>query len=107
MLGTLIRDLADESKASEALLSIGDIALVARIEHARRGDMTTGAYAAAAVARFADRAGDEDWLSLMGKMERADDPAAACLGAMIEWSLMQSESHGRSCGSLEGEHHHD
>lgn len=101
LLGDIIRNLTDESQATATLLHYGELPLLARIE-AARVDLTAGAYAAAAVARFADQADDECWVGLMGKIERSDDPAAACLRTMIEWSLKQERSAGCGCGHGHG-----
>ena len=102
LLGDMIRNLSDEAQAAEALLGLSDLPLVAAIEQARQAHgETAGGYAAGAVARFADQAGDEDWLALMNRIERTDDPAAACLRAMLEWSLKQDSTEGEtgcSCG---------
>lgn len=102
LLGDIIRDLTDEQMAMGALLALDDFSLVARIEATRKAHgETAGGYAANAVARFADGAGDEDWVGLMGAMERTRDPAAACLKRMIEWSLKQDaapRAHACSCG---------
>ncbi len=90
LLGQIIRNFTDESNVAEVLIGFGDLTLVARIEQAcRPRQETSSAYAAGAVARFADHAGDEDWLALMNKIARTDDPAGACLRTMIEWSLRQ------------------
>ena len=102
LLGQVIRDLADETKATEALIGLGDLALLARVETtgSAHGE-SRGAYAAGAVARFADQADDEAWLGLMNKIERTDDPASACLRTMIEWSLQQDApqaDHACTCG---------
>jgi hypothetical protein len=102
LLGDIIRDLTDEHCATGALVALGDLPLLAQIETARTAHgETAGAYAANAVARFADGASDEDWLGLMNAVERTDDPAGACLRRMIEWSLKQDaedEGHSCSCG---------
>ena len=102
LLGDIIRDLSSESTATAALVGLGDLPLLAQIETARTAhDETAGGYAAGAVARFADGAGDEDWLGLMNALERTDDPAGACLRRMIEWSLKQdaeAPAHACSCG---------
>jgi hypothetical protein len=102
LLGDMIRDLTDERNAAEALMALGDLPMVAAIEQARapHGE-SAGAYAAGAVARFADHAGDEDWLALMNTIERTDDPASACLRAMIAWSLKDEAQDGHAgctCG---------
>jgi hypothetical protein len=100
LLGQMIRNLTDESRAAEALVALGDLPLLARLEGRAQGE-TAGAYAANAVALFADGASDEDWLGLMNKLERTDDPASACLRTMIEWSLNrdgQERHEGCTCG---------
>ena len=100
LLGQMIRDLTDENRATEALVALGDLPLLARLERHAQGE-AAGAYAANAVALFADGASDEDWLGLMNRLERTDDPAAACLRTMIEWSLdrdAQETHEGCTCG---------
>ncbi len=93
LLGQLIRDLSDEGEAAEALRGLGDLPLLARVEQAAQAqDMGAGAYAALAVMRFADQAGDDDWLALMTALERADDPGVACLRAMVVWALGQDKA---------------
>ncbi|MGJ4944054.1 hypothetical protein ACQR1W_26015 [Bradyrhizobium sp. HKCCYLS1011] len=93
LLGEIIRDFSQEAKATEALLSCHDIALLARVgEVAERYEETVGEYAAGAVRRFANLATSEDWLSLMNAIERADDPGVNCLTTMIKWSLKQDEA---------------
>ena len=95
LLGDIILELTDEHCAAGALIALGDLPLLAKIEAARTAhDETAGAYAANAVSRFADAAGDEDWLGLMSAIERTDDPAGACLRRMIEWSLQQDSANG-------------
>jgi hypothetical protein len=90
LLGTLLTRLETAEYATALLESLGDIILLARIgETAGRYDETPGGYASTAVARFSRDAGDEDWLAVMTALERADDPAAACLRHMVEWALGQ------------------
>ncbi len=92
-LGEIIRTFSEETRADEALLACGDLALVARIgEAAGRYDETVGEYAAGAVRRFANLASGEDWLALMGAIERADDPGFCCLTHMLHWSLKTDEA---------------
>ena len=101
LLGDIIRSLTDESEATATLLHYGELPLLARID-AARGEITAGAYAVAAVTRFADHADDECWVGLMGKIEQSGDPAAACLRTMIEWSLKQEPRAGCGCGHTHG-----
>jgi hypothetical protein len=105
-LGDLIRDLDDDTHASELLLASGDVALLARVhDMAGRFEENAGEYVGGAVRRFANQAGDEDWLALMNTVERAGDPAVAGLVHMIGWSLKADaapappEHRGCSCGS--------
>lgn len=113
MLGDLLSRFQDPSEADAAVLEIGDLVLLAEMnaERAVFGE-TAGEYASAAIRRFTNLAGDEDWLGLMTEVEKASDPAAACLDAMLRWSvrrdraanLAQAEAqvavqgHGCSCG---------
>ena len=66
--------------ASETLLRLGDLSLVAALrERAEAEGETLGAYAAGTVRRFAAEASDETWITLMGALARAEDPGAVCL----------------------------
>jgi hypothetical protein len=87
-LGDLIRGLDDDAYASEVLAASGNVVLMARVhETAERFEENAGEYVSGAVRRFANLAGDDDWLALMTAAERAEDPAVACLVHMIGWSL--------------------
>lgn len=84
MLGTLITRLSEPGKAEEALLAAGDLPLVAALgETAERLNLSPGSFAALAVRRFVEQAGDEDWLQLSAIMGRAEDPAGAALRAIL------------------------
>ena len=104
LLGEIIRDFSEETRATEALLSCNDVTLLARVgEAAQRYEETVGEYAAGAVRRFANLVTSEDWLGLMNAIERADDPGMNCLTVMMKWSLKQDEApsptqSGCSCG---------
>jgi hypothetical protein len=67
----MIARLEDETVAAEALLSLDDLPLVARVaEASASAGLPPGAYAAGAVGRFVAEATDEEWLSLIGAMGR-------------------------------------
>lgn len=101
LLGDLIARLDDADVAMETLLGMGDIVLLSRIEAAAtQAGMAPGAFTAQAVATFADRASDEDWVSLIGVMGQTTDPGQACLKRMIEYALRPSQA-AQGCG-----HHH-
>jgi hypothetical protein len=87
-LGTLIDALEDEGYAAGALDAIGDVVLLAQVHAMREAhDETPGEYVANASRRFASRASDEDWLSLMNTMERADTPGRAAIAHMVQWAV--------------------
>jgi hypothetical protein len=76
--------LDDPAVAAETLLSLDDLALVARVqEAAARAGLETGEFAAASIGRFVSSAGDEDWVGLVGAVSGADDPAAAFLRRVL------------------------
>lgn len=99
LLGDMLAELRDEAVASETLMTLGDLTLMVALDAAaHRAGETPASYAVRAVQRFADRADDEAWLGLMGALERAEDPAAACLGRMLAWSLRHDgEPAARRC----------
>jgi hypothetical protein len=98
LLGDIIERLGDESQALEALLGLGDLTLLARVEAAAHAaGSTPGAVASAAVDAFTGSASDEDWVSLIGAMGRTDDPGRACLKTMVEFALAPRRD-GHGCG---------
>lgn len=96
MLGQVIERLSDDEFATEAMIGLDDLALLAEIDRAARdAEETPAIYAAGAARRFASHASDDDWLALMGAVARADDPGAACLKRMLLWSLRHDAA---ACG---------
>lgn len=80
MLGEIIARLDDEALATEALISLGDLGLTARIVSlAEKQNMSAGELATEVVGQFISHASDEDWLTLVGQMSRADDPGVVFL----------------------------
>jgi hypothetical protein len=80
LFGELVTRLTDDAVAEETILSISSLPTLAslRDQAAAEGE-TLGEYAASAVRRYLSVASDEEWITLMGVMERAPDPGAACL----------------------------
>ena len=80
MLGDLLARLTDEISAVETLLQLGDLTL---LETARKKAAAEGLELAACVAgtvqHYAASASDEEWITLMGLLNRAQDPGATCL----------------------------
>lgn len=85
LLGDILKTFSDESAAAEYLLSLGNIPLVARLQELANAEgETLGEYARAAVQRYASEASEEEWLTLLGLISRANDPAKVCLQRALE-----------------------
>ncbi len=80
MLGDLLANLTDEASASAALarLGQGDLLTAARARAAAEG-LDLANFVTQAVRRYANAASDEEWITLMGLLNRAPDPGATCL----------------------------
>jgi hypothetical protein len=80
LLGDVIARFEDETLAAETLLSLDDLALTARVtEAAADHDLTAGEFATMAVDHFVSHASNEDWLTVIGQMSRANDPGQVFL----------------------------
>jgi hypothetical protein len=80
MLGDLLASLTDETTAVETLLQLGDLTLLdaARGKAAEEG-IELAACVTQTVQRYASTASDEEWVTLMGMLNRSQDPGATCL----------------------------
>ena len=80
MLGDLLAQLTDETTALETLVELGDLTLLetARGKAAAEG-LDLASYVTQTVQRYASTASDEEWVTLMGLLNRAQDPGATCL----------------------------
>lgn len=91
VFGDLIARLPDEGVAEEALLNLTDLPLLAELRtRAEAEGLDLGAYTAAAVNRYASEAPDEEWVSLIGAMGRAEDPAATYLERALTYDARRS-----------------
>jgi hypothetical protein len=80
LLGDLLSRFDDEAVATEMILRVGDLALIAAMtRNAEALGLSLGVYAAEAVRQYADNASDEEWTTLIGQMRREEDPGAVCL----------------------------
>lgn len=78
MLGDLIATFEDETSATTALLALGDLRLLAALRaFAAAHRVEPGAVVARAVRRYAAAASDEEWVTLLGDINRSTDPALA------------------------------
>lgn len=90
LLGDLIARFTDDEVASKALFGLDDFFLAARIHDAAlQQDLTPGAFARSAVQRFSAEASDEEWVTLIGKMNHMDDPGGVLLRQALEWALVE------------------
>jgi len=80
LLGELIARLKDDTVAGEALVSLGNLAMVARlVALAAERNVPVGQLVAQAVGQFVNGASDEEWLSAVGHMSGAADPGRVFL----------------------------
>ena len=92
LLGDMLARFEDEAIATEAILALGDLGLIARLRAAAEAEgETLGSYAAAAVQRYAADASDEEWVTLLGLLGRASDPGSACLQRALAHALAAFE----------------
>jgi len=80
MLGDLLTNLTDETAVVETILSAGDLKLLMAAQELAAADgLDLGSYVTQTVQRYAATASDEEWVTLMGLLNRSPDPAATCL----------------------------
>jgi hypothetical protein len=90
MLGDLLSRLDDEATALEAIAGAGDPKLLATAqEMASAEGLDLGAYVTQAVQRYFNEASSEEWLTLMGLLNRAPDPGAVCIKRALESALRE------------------
>jgi hypothetical protein len=80
MLGDILHHLSDEAAALEALRGAGDVTLLAAArERAAAEGVDLATCVVQTVQRYAAQASDEEWITLIGALNRASDPGAAYL----------------------------
>ena len=88
LLGDLLARFTDESVAAEAILALGDLALLASVrDEAEARGLEVGAFAASAVRQYAAQASDEEWVTLLGAMNRDPDPGIVCFKRALAHAL--------------------
>ena len=87
MLGDILARLTDETSAVETILGAGDLNLLAVAkERAAAEGLDLAACVTQTVQRYTHDASDEEWVTLIGLMNRADDPGAICLRRAFEYA---------------------
>lgn len=88
MLGDLLARLTDETSAVETILGTGDLTLLAAArEQAAADGIDLAAYVTQTVQRYAHEASGEEWITLMGLLNRSPDPGTICLKRVFECAL--------------------
>jgi hypothetical protein len=88
MLGDILARLADETTAVETILGAGDLALLAAVrERAAAEGVDLAACVTKTVQRYTAQASDDEWVTLMGMLNRSHDPGTTCLRRAFEYAL--------------------
>lgn len=88
MLGDILARLTDEATAVEAILGAGDLTLLAAVQEQAAADgLDLAACVTQTVQRYTNEASDEEWVTLMGMLNRSEDPGTACLKRAFEHAL--------------------
>jgi hypothetical protein len=80
LLGDVIARFEDPAVVGETLFALDDLALMARIARlAAENNVSAGEFAMQSIGRFVNGASDEEWLTLIGQMSRAENPGQVFL----------------------------
>jgi hypothetical protein len=97
LLGDVIAKFEDEAFVNETLLALDDLALMARVSAvAAENNVSAGEFAAQSVGQFVNGASDEEWLTLVGLMSRADNPGQVFLRRVLSNATHRTQ--GCACG---------
>lgn len=89
-LGEILAQFDDGGRVASLLAGLDNPALLDKLnERANAFCMQPGEVAVEAVRAFSSKADDEAWLKLLGRVQDAQSPAAACLMEMLTWALKQ------------------
>jgi hypothetical protein len=78
MLGDLLVQFSDKTSAAEALLALGDLKLLAAVRRRAAAEgVEPGTIVVRAVTHYAERAPDEEWVTLLGALGSSADPGRA------------------------------
>ncbi len=85
MLGDMLARLGSDGEATDAILGLGDLPLLAAAkERAQAEGVDLASYVRSAVQCYAAHASDEEWITLMGLIGRTADPGVVCLKRALE-----------------------
>ncbi len=87
-LGEIVAQLDGGTDIDRLLARLENPALITKLEsHAAAAGRQPAECAVDAVRAFSDGADDDAWLKLLGRLQDAPSPAAACLKEMLTWAL--------------------
>ena len=85
LLGDILTRLSDETTAVETILAYGDLMLLAAAkERAAADGLDLAACVTQTVQRYTHEASDEEWVTLLGLLNRSPNPGATCLKRAFE-----------------------
>jgi hypothetical protein len=88
LLGDVIAGFEDDAFAGETLFALDDLALTARVATlAAENNVSAGEFVRESVGRFVNGASDEEWLTLIGQMSRAENPGQVFLRRALSKAL--------------------
>lgn len=87
MLGDILAGLTDEATAAEAILGTGDLKLLAAArERAAAEGLDLASCVTQTMNRYTNEASAEEWVTLMGLLNRAADPGTVCLKRAFDYA---------------------
>src|SRR5262245_12849945 len=88
MLGRTLKELARTSDESAALELLPDLVLLGRTRlAAAAADQSLNQYVLAACRAFLDRAGEEQWATLMGRLRDGAEPGVTLVAMAVQLKL--------------------
>jgi hypothetical protein len=85
-----LANLTDETTALETILGAGDLKLLTAVQELAAADgLDLPAYVTQTVQRYTNEASDEEWVMLMGLLNRSQDPGTTCLKRALEHALRE------------------
>lgn len=88
MLGDILARLTDETTAIETILGTGDLPLLAAVqERAAAEGVDLATYVAEKVRGYTSQASDEEWVTVMGLLNRSQDPGGIILKRAFAYAM--------------------
>jgi hypothetical protein len=88
LLGDLIARFSDQAIAEEILLRLDDLVLLTNLRaQSDAAGISLGSYTAAAASRYAAEASEDEWLTLIGAMNRSHNPGDAYLKRALAYAV--------------------